>query len=282
MGVGQCLARATLAVVNFILCVAALSALIFCLFTVPDVKGDYLLKKSLFTIVMLGSIVVLVISIFGCWAALASPSKRCARVPYLIVLLAALVAEVAGVVLVFNFCNVLDRCKAHDVDIEGNLDQATAHTMQFLHDQVLDLYDDGNCTGGEANGTELPIGFKKVRCTRKPVGNLFDVILEGGAITSENGLDRFTSCTRLPSYTPPGQKSSSATQAFCGSEEYIVAFASRHIRQLRWLPVTIVALTVVLFLATLVLVCKRDRRRVSVRSDARLDLLNSQLAQRMV
>lgn len=279
MGCGRGLAQTLLVLGNFVIALVALSLMALCTFTAVHTFNDFgMLKKMVFLVVVLVAFFLLIMSILGCCAAMAEKRKRCARLIYILLVLMSLAIMLAGSAVAFNVGSVLERAKDKDVDISGSIDKATSQVLHFLHDQVGNLYTDGECKGGRANSTTFPIGFSEVHCSNKQIETVFSSILEQTSIATEDDLKNFLECVRLPAYTSEGQEPSSATEVYCDAENYIVSLADKNMQIVRWIPVALAVFTLLLLIAAFkVTCCVRESRDVR-RAD--YDSREAQLAQR--
>lgn len=236
---------------------AAAGAVSICVYS--GVISSYITKPSLLVYVLVASSFVAVMSLIGCRVANSPPRRKCSRFVYLFLLLVVIVAEFSAAALFSNLGNSLEVAKDHHFDIEGGLDSAAIEALTYLHDQIVDLYENGNCTGGEANGDKFPIAFSKVHCEKFSVNEAFSVICKANKITNTNDFERFSNCSTH--YTAPSVPPSGATQIFCSSEAHIVAVAQKWTKYLTCCPVVLTVLTLLLFVATIVLISQSRLRQ---------------------
>jgi len=232
------------------------------IFVYSGVIANFITKPSLLVYILVASGFVVLMSLIGCRVANSPPRRKCSRFVYLFLLLVVILAEFSAAALFSNLGNSLEVAKDHHFDIESGLDSAAIEALTYLHDQIVDLYESGNCTGGEANGDKFPIDFSKVHCGEFGVNEAFSVICKASKIINTNDFERFSNCSAH--FTAPSVPPSGATQIFCSSEAHIVALAQKWTKYLTWCPAVLTVLTLLLFVATIVLISQsrlQQRRR---------------------
>lgn len=259
----------------------AVSALGAAIYVYSGIFHSAITTISLLTLVAGLAVVMVVFSLLGCRVASSMPRRKCSRLAYLMLLVVMLLSQLVAAVWFFNLRSILQTAEAHDIHIGSNLDTAARDTLQYLHDQVGFLYEEGNCTGGGANGTSLPISFASVECEEASVQRAFTVLeLQSGIIVDDAQLARYSECTAAHVAVSGSSTAPAATQLYCSSEANVVVLMRRYSLIVASVFTCLALLTVLLLVSTVRLMdpcarCRSARCEPLRTARARQDALES-------
>jgi hypothetical protein len=168
------------------------------------------------------------------------------------------IAEFIAAGLIFNVANSLEVAKEHNFDVKSDVDKAAQSAVNFLYDELSDLYGQEGCTGGAALGEKLPFNFSVVTCKSQPVTDAFHVLLQDPSVATQKELETYKNCTAM---VMDGDKPSTFTQAFCGSGANILTLAQKYSRYLVFFPVALAGLTFILLVSTICLIAAAQKER---------------------
>jgi len=133
--------------------------------------------------------------------------------------------------------------------VQMGLDEAAKDALVLLHDQLGQLYDGSKCRGGQPwLGAEAkPSNFSQVECHDEAASAALSSLLQNASLDEGTKYASYENCTADPAFK---RGSKQFTQAFCASEARIVSLAGRYGHYLVWVPVPLVVLSFIVFVAT--------------------------------
>lgn len=204
---------------------------------------------------------VALISLIGCTAACGPPGRKWTRSIYLLLLLVLVTCEVVVACIYFQFDSALNAAKDHGFDAKDHMDKISEKAVTLLHDQVGDLYQLGECSGGislgpNLPGSKFPLHFTDITCENDKIQKAFKKLQGDNDIKDEASYNRYTDCLahfaaedKLEKPAPPKD------QVFCSSEEQILDLGRQSMGGLVWILGGLAFLTFMLVVSTIVMTC---------------------------
>jgi len=222
--------------------------------------STWLMKSSLSNLVashgmliyFFGSgVIVIIMGALGIISSCRPSNRKKVKIAYLSSTVALLCIVLLGTRWCFSESDVLGNI-LNTGSYEGMSSPRGLSTLHWLHFQLVGLYDEGTCSGGEEM-TRSPLSFKPVTCTNAGIQSGLNYLLNDRNLDTTDAFEIYTTCLNDTVYTPDGQDPDAASQVWCHCEENAVKLTRRSILGLAWIGVALTVLQTGTILGTMIL-----------------------------